>query len=290
MLPNLASYKQRGGIVERSRKIERINQELKTNDFEIIEIPGDFIKNKTEMSKTGFQLGKMLDTSAVCSLYTKTKGPKKPYILHTEPALPRRGDSSRITPKLKWFDVEWYQKFIDHVYTICNFLEDPLYAVEIHPGTPQNKQNNIGKFVEAIIKMKDDLGEIGSPSPLILIENRTPHIISSGKQIKQFSEQIEHVVGNVKSIGIMLDVQQFYSKTRQDFPNELELIPPNILLGFHIHQKHRCPKLSGPINWELIRNYVQENFKHSSLLILPEVHHRKDLILTYRFCKNYLSL
>jgi hypothetical protein len=55
-----------------------------------IEMPADFIKNKTEIELTGLDLGSTLTKEAVVALYEPgTPSKNLAYILHTEPSLPR---------------------------------------------------------------------------------------------------------------------------------------------------------------------------------------------------------
>ena len=57
---------------------------------EFIEMPADFIKNKTEIELTGLDLGCTLTKEAVVTLYDPGSPSRNlAYILHTEPSLPR---------------------------------------------------------------------------------------------------------------------------------------------------------------------------------------------------------
>lgn len=55
-------------------------------------MPADFVKNKTEETKTGLQVGSMLNQKSAKKLYSKTVFKTNiSYILHTEPVFRRCG-------------------------------------------------------------------------------------------------------------------------------------------------------------------------------------------------------
>jgi len=85
----------------------------KINNCEFIEIPADFIKNKTEIKKTGQKLGEFLKDESIKKIYSKQNIDNKliKYILHTEPSLPRNdGFGLRHQAALKWYDEDWINK------------------------------------------------------------------------------------------------------------------------------------------------------------------------------------
>ena len=49
--PNTSTIPQRGGLLSRYLKVKEINNQLKSPILGIVEIPADFIKNKTEENK-----------------------------------------------------------------------------------------------------------------------------------------------------------------------------------------------------------------------------------------------
>jgi len=51
--PNVSGISQRGGLLERWNL-------AKQNGCDLIEVPADFVKNKTEIEKTGLNLGEFL--------------------------------------------------------------------------------------------------------------------------------------------------------------------------------------------------------------------------------------
>lgn len=256
----------------------------------MVEVPADFVKNKTEIEKTGLTLGSILTTKDVGKIYSKDDGITKPYCLHTEPGIPRRVGRNSKTSQLSWFDESWVDSFFKHIMTIIEFLEKPPSVIEVHPGTQQRKRNNIETLIfgleSLIVRLEKNLGII----PDIFIENRTPHIISSGQNIRLFNNILSSLdFCDRYSIGIILDIQQLYSKTKERFVEELWKIPHEIIKGFHIHELHRTPRIHGKIDWYAVREYVQSGSFKADLHILPEVHHMNQLIETYRFCTDFLG-
>lgn len=58
-----------------------------------LEIPCDFVKNPKEAQRTGLAVGSALTAAAIAEFYDEETGSMPlPYILHTEPSLPRRGE------------------------------------------------------------------------------------------------------------------------------------------------------------------------------------------------------
>ena len=56
VFPNLNTLSQRGGFEERSSELKKVNETLPCDDFALIEIPCDFVKNRTEVQRTGLDL------------------------------------------------------------------------------------------------------------------------------------------------------------------------------------------------------------------------------------------
>lgn len=292
VLPNISTFSQRWSLVDRTVKAQLINSQLETTDFQLVEVPGDFIKNPSEIRATNLPLGAMLTPSAVSILYESKDGQNMPYVLHTEPSLRRTGIESALTPHLRWFDQKWIAEFIQHIISIIDFLSELPAVLEIHPGSSQQRKNSISAFVNGLNDVIAGLLDHYGSCPLIFIENRTSHVVSTGKSIQEFWEQSTHQILDFKekSNGIILDVQQFHTRTKDKFDQELDLIPPEALAGFHIHQKHGIPKMDGPINWNRVRKFIQNDQIRSPLHILPEVHHFNQVHNTYRFCKDILGL
>jgi NAD(P)-dependent dehydrogenase (short-subunit alcohol dehydrogenase family) len=65
--------------------------------------------------------------------------------------------------------------------------------------------------------------------------------------------------------GIVLDVQQLYTKTKGKFVEELLMIPDNCLKAFHIHTNHKWPKLNDEIPCARDSVQLPHSSKFSSL-------------------------
>gem|GEM_PF-5332446 len=48
---NITSFRQRGGLKQRQRALKAINRKYGTRNFQLVEVPVDFVKNKTEERK-----------------------------------------------------------------------------------------------------------------------------------------------------------------------------------------------------------------------------------------------
>ena len=119
VFPNTSTFNLNG----RGGLYKRYEFALKAN-CNFIEIPADFIKNKTEVKKTGKDLGTILSINEVNELYEPgTPSNKVRYILHTEPSLTRRdGAGNYITPPLCWYDQKWTNDFIGMLTDITDQL------------------------------------------------------------------------------------------------------------------------------------------------------------------------
>ena len=287
--PNIASFTQRGSLKQRQNELKKINAKYKTQDFQIVEIPADFVKNKTEEIKTGLKVGSMLDQKSVKKLYSKTVFKTNiKYILHTEPVFRRYGSNGSVTPQLRWYDNNWIEKFLKHVFSIIDFLEVNPYAIEIHPSKSQGDKNNIRVFSEAIKRLCDEYNQKYYEKVLILIENRTGQYIQNGEDIRDFwrffKDKCPDLVANV---GIMLDIQQLYTVTKDNFISEFSKIPKDCLYGVHIHTRHGIPSIFDDVPWEHVSDELKSTgSKDRPFHILPEVHHSKQVEETYLFCKE----
>lgn len=96
----------RGGLAER----EKLRKAL---GFDLVEMPGDYVKNISEMSRTDLALGSpFLVREDVANIYVNNASGPVRYSLHTEPALPRRaGGYPSTTAELLWFDHDWLDRF-----------------------------------------------------------------------------------------------------------------------------------------------------------------------------------
>lgn len=49
--PNIASFRQRGGLKQRRKALKAVNRKYGTRDFQLVEVPADFVKNKKPAKK-----------------------------------------------------------------------------------------------------------------------------------------------------------------------------------------------------------------------------------------------
>jgi len=254
---------------------------------EYVEIPADFVKNKTEMEKTYLKLGDFLSEEAITRLYEKSHNVPRElkYILHTEPSLIRRdGYGMSYQAPLRWYDKEWREEFISMVISISKFFSLPATVVEIHPGDRRNSSEDIGLSISLLL---DKYKEEFKVEPLVLLENRTGQFISDGKEIDGFWKILCEKYGHLRSkAGIVLDIQQLYTVTKKRFVTELEIIPLEAIKGFHIHYKHGVPDLSNEIPWKHVFDRMPTLEKE--VLINPEVLRKNNVEDAIRFCKEML--
>lgn len=295
--PNTSSISQRGGLRSRYLKLEEINERLNSSVLEIVEIPADFIKNKTEEEKTELPVCAMLNDDTVKKIYTKDHIQNEvKYILHTEPIFSRTGNNGSCTPKLKWYDANWLENFSEHLFSIINFLGKSPYAIEIHPGKYENGKNNIKSLSKAIKNLHDLYSERYGNDVLIFIENRTYQYIQDGSDIEEFWKLFSIKYPDlVHKTGIVLDIQQLYTATKKfnkDFKIEFSKIPSDSLIGAHIHERHKTPefKYIPEEIWDYIAKENRWNNNNRPFHILLEVHPHNHVIDTYNFCKNYLRI
>lgn len=280
IFPNISTIPQRGGISS------RVNLAL-SHGCQYVEIPADLVKNKTEMAKTGETIGSFLSPSAIQTLYDKEEGPKTfPYILHTEPSIPRMdGYGIRSQSPICWHTQEWKEKMIEMTIRIATQLNAVPAAIEIHPG---DKRNGYRDIVNAMGSIRDSFETNFESKPRIFLENRTGQFIEDGTTIKRFWE---YLTGNrpdmADECGIVLDVQQLYTVTRNQFLEEFRQIPLHSLKAFHIHSKHKTPSIQDQIPWRQVFETVK-TINHP-VLINPEVHHDRQIDPTIQFCEDCLK-
>ena len=245
-------------------------------------MPADFIKNKTEMKLTGLELGCPLTNRAITSLY-ELGSPSRDlaYILHTEPSLSRSdGYGLACQVPLRWHTPEWVFSLIEMLIFIAHHLSLPPAVIEIHPG---DKRNSINDIINAVRLILHRFNYEFAASPLILLENRTGQFLSSGQELASFAKLIAKEEDLKSTVGIVLDIQQLFTSTKSRFSNELNAIPRESIKGLHIHTKHRTPSISDPIPWKKVFSWVRQ--VAGNIIINPEVHHRKQVSETIRFCE-----
>jgi len=252
-----------------------------------IEVPADFIKNKTEVQLTGKELGSILTTQDVEKLYESgTPSDNVKYILHTEPSLSRRnGTGPSITPPLLWYDRKWVNNFIRMAITISKRFGIPPAGIEIHPGGRSNTNKDL---IRSIVTIRAKFEKTFKIAPFVVVENRTGQFISNGDQIAGFWETLLSKEPKLRDVvGIVLDIQQLYTVTKNDFLKQLSLIPHKSVKGLHIHCRHRTPSIENKIPWENVFSWARE-IKHT-IFVNPEVHHQSQANDTIYFCNKMMK-
>ncbi len=283
VLPNVSEFNKNG----RGSLYKRL-VEAKKLGFDLIEIPADFIKNKTEIKITGLNIGDFLTKEAISRLYNKanvdTNALNYKYILHTDPQLRRKIDSRSVQPKpLQWYNKTWLEKFIEMLNNIIEYFEAPPYAIEIHPGT---KPNKIEDVANAMCILSNEFS-----NTFILLENRTKQIISNAKQINTLWNLLTEI-SNPKKFGVILDVQQLFTTCRnlESFIKNFQNLNIEALKGVHIHSNHKCPNLTDRIPWQKVFEFLSKVIKKKQLfLINPEVHHKNHILETKKFIEKMIS-
>lgn len=81
--------------------------------------------------------------------------------------------------------------------------------------------------------------------PLVLLENRTGQVVSTGRNLLDVWRIVEREGAEfARHLGVVLDVQQLFkqtagrSKHAGGFLGSLGMIPDEALRGFHIHHRH----------------------------------------------------
>ncbi len=145
VFPNLSDIQQRGGLASRLELARDLG-------CEYLEIPADFIKNKSEVERTGLEMGSPLTPAAIAELYDAEAGPTPlPYILHTEPSLSRMDAYGvRSQARLCWYDTGWVEALIEMIVGIAEQLSAAPAAVEIHPGDRRNCEKDLVRAMIAI--------------------------------------------------------------------------------------------------------------------------------------------
>ena len=252
----------------------------------LVEVPADFIKNKTEVELTGLDLGSFLDKHAIQALYeAPCKAHEIKYVLHTEPSLPR-ADSYGLShqAQLRWYDQDWVDHLIQMIIDISGHLKAPATAIEIHPG---DHRNMYGHLILACRELLQRYKLVFGVMPQILLENRTGQFISTGEDLSRFWEVITAEPDGLSlSVGIVLDIQQLFTVTQQDFATQFSLIPLRSIRGLHVHSRHRTPALHDRIPWRTVFDRIRSS--DMPLIINPEIHHGKTVPVALEFCRNML--
>ncbi|NMB79592.1 MAG: hypothetical protein GYA23_10930 [Methanomicrobiales archaeon] len=271
--PNTADIPQRGGLDIRSRL-------AKAAGCSFIEIPADLIKKESEVELTGQEFCTFLTPQSISRLYTPTQdfSGAVPYILHTDPALNKQA-------RLRWNDPMWTDRFVTMILDISERFGIPPAKIEIHPGDRRNSFADIAHGVKMIqAGYQDAYGFM----PEILLENRTGQFISQGSQIEALWNYVmQNNPELTDSFGIVLDIQQLFTVTKERFLPSLEKIPDGCQKGFHIHRLHRPPQTGDGIPWPEAFARISA-IKHD-MIINPEIHHNNQVVNVIGFCEANLK-
>jgi len=280
VFPNVSDIRQRGGLSERWELAERF-------DCAYIEVPADFIKNKTEVDKTDLVLCDFLTEKSIPLLYERGESvpAEAKYIIHTEPSLLRDdGYGLRRQAALRWNEMRWVEAFVRMILSISRYFEKAASVIEIHPGDRRNSFNDIGSSIEFLL---DSYKKSFDFEPLILLENRTDQFISNGAKIREYwaflIEKFPHLEAKT---AIVLDIQQLYTATKESFLDEYYKIPTGAINGLHIHHLHRAPSLSDPIPWKEV--FKKAIILDGQVLVNPEIHHKNKVQDAIKFCQQMI--
>ncbi|MGD0661875.1 MAG: hypothetical protein ABSD38_27770 [Syntrophorhabdales bacterium] len=250
-------------------------------------MPADFIKNKTEVTRTGLSLGSPLSDSAVSQLYEagSSLSQELKYILHTEPSLPRRdGYGLSNQAPIKWYDPDWTAALAEMVVSIGRQLGLPPAVIEIHPGDRRNSIDHVFRSAKVIMKSCEDAFSV---RPLVMLENRTGQFLSTGRELAEFGRRVWEDNELISHLWIVLDMQQLFTVTRGRFLDEIKEIPREFIRGVHIHRKHQVPRESDEIPWAEVFSWISGI--PGDILINPEVHHGTWAAETIEFCKSMMD-
>lgn len=284
VFPNVGSINHknnRGGLLNRW-------ENAKYYGFDFIEVPAHFVR-KTEEEFLELNTGDFLTKNSIKKLYSidgeLPRGVK--YILHTEPAL---------DPKchLKWYSEPFVKHFITMQINIAHHLGLPPTMIEIHPGKRPNASQYIAK---SAIELSESFKDEFNVKPLILIENRTDHVISNGVQIKEFWDYLTKDYPSYQNhIGFVVDFSTMYTQVSHDyseninkhFIENIELIPNESIKGCHIHNSHtKAPTVRDILPW---RSVFKKIISIDNKLVLnPEVFSTPLALETRQFCYDMLN-
>jgi len=278
VFPNTSEIPQRGGLDERGRLAESLG-------CSFIEVPADLIKKGSEVTATGQELGSFLTIESIAKLYKPTQSSfsKIQYILHTDPSLSRTDNFGiKHQAPLRWNDPVWVEHFVQMILDLSDFLGTPPAKVEIHPG---DRRNSFANIIQGVNAIQDGYKSSFGTFPEILLENRTGQFISEGSAISSLWEYVnQHDPKLSDSFGIVLDIQQLSTVTRQNFLSSFHLIPLACLKGFHIHRLHQPPKIGDGIPWQEVFARIV-GIEHD-VIINPEIHHNNQVAGVIEFCER----
>ncbi|HOI57544.1 MAG: hypothetical protein PHT97_08555 [Methanoculleus sp.] len=279
--PNVTELARRGGLLERWHLAEPLG-------CTYIEIPADFVKNRTEVERTGQEIGSMLTRSSIEHLYEQDRDlpGSLSYVIHTEPAIPRRDQHGRqVTAALRWHDADWVGAFSDMLLEIEDFLGIPPDIIEIHPGDRKNTHAAIVAAMHTLIVAHWDAFGV---EPLVLVENHKDQGVSTGSRIQAFWATLKNLHPEIAGLaGIALDPWHLYSAAREEFPGSLGEIPAEALRAFHIHNNLNLPSMNDAIPWREVFRVISRI--PETPRIKPVVYQKSRVAGAIAFCDELLA-
>ena len=119
------------------------------------------------------------------------------------------------------------------------FWECPQQRLRSTPVTGETHMMILLRLSE---KFRNGMAMYLAWSRKILLENRTDQFITSGSDIARFRDfVIKDDPWLLENFGIVLDIQQLSTKTKQNFLSSFHQIPDDCLKGFHIHRSAPPP-------------------------------------------------
>ena len=118
---------------------------------------------------------------------------------------------------------------------VARHLSLPPAFIEIHPG---DARNSVDDIINAVRFIQQAFHSEFATRPLIFLENRTEQFLSTGHELARFATRIAQEHDLNFTVGIVLDIQQLFTRTRSNFLDELRAIPIGSVKGLHIHSKH----------------------------------------------------
>ena len=279
--PNVTEVARRGGLLERWGLAEPLG-------CTYVEIPADFIKNRTEVERTGQDIGSMLTRSSIEQLYRQDAGLPHSlgYLLHTEPGIPRRDHHGRqVKAELRWRDPEWVIALGDMLLEVGDFLGVPPDIIEIHPGDRKNTHADIATGMNTLITAHKNAFGV---EPLVLLENHKDQSISTGSQMRAFWATLTELEPGIADLaGIALDPWHLHAATREDFARSLRQIPPEALKAFHIHNDLRPPSVTDDVPWSEVFSVIRG--LPGRPYIKPAVYQKSRVAEAVAFCEKMLA-
>jgi len=87
--------------------------------------------------------------------------------------------------------------------------------------------------------------------------------------------------------GIVLDIQQLFTRTGSSFIKNLIMVPNDCIKALHIHIDHRMPILGDKIPWRLVFSRISAILQ--DLIINPEIYQMNKVQETIKFCETFLT-